>query len=161
MGNICASSQFTSNGGRLVNRSPTAKIIHLDGKLQELRHPVQATHVLSQNPNFFLCTSESMDVDSYAPQVPEDEELQLGQIYFLMPLSQTKSSLSLQDLCSLAIKASAALANPLNARRVASSGRSPASDRNGQNVGACKVPTGIDIVGMETRVGRGNQRIEL
>ncbi|XP_050104638.1 uncharacterized protein LOC126584232 [Malus sylvestris] len=92
-----------------------------------------------------------MDVDSYAPQVPEDEELQLGQIYFLMPLSQTKSSLSLQDLCSLAIKASAALANPLNARRVASSGRSPASDRNGQNVGACKVPTGIDIVGMETR----------
>ncbi|KAH0977700.1 hypothetical protein GBA52_027419 [Prunus armeniaca] len=88
-----------------------------------------------------------MYVGSCAPQVPKDEELRLGQIYFLMPLSQSKSPLSLQDLCSLAIKASAALANHSEAAHLVSSKRSP---------------TGVDMVGMmSSKERRGNQRIEL
>ncbi|CAL9022091.1 unnamed protein product [Prunus brigantina] len=146
MGNICASSQFISEGAKLI-RPSTTKIVQLDGGLQELRRPVVSSHILSQNPNCFLCTSESMYVGSCAPQVPKDEELQLGQIYFLMPLSQSKSPLSLQDLCSLAIKAGAALANHSEAAHLVSSKRSP---------------TGVDMVGMmSSKEGRGNQRIEL
>ncbi|KAK9942314.1 hypothetical protein M0R45_007986 [Rubus argutus] len=157
---ICASAQCLKEGGRIINGSSTVKIIHLDGKLQELRNPAKASHILSQNPNCFLCLSESMFLDSYAPHVPKDEELQLGQIYFLMPVSQSRAPLTLRDLCSLAIKASAALANGSNLSAM----RSPASDRNGvlgggAQLGCCKVPTGFDMVGMSSRMRRGNQRI--
>ncbi|KAM7474959.1 hypothetical protein LguiB_022202 [Lonicera macranthoides] len=85
----------------------TAKVIHPDGSHQDFRHPIKAVHVLSQNPACFLCCSESMYVNSRTSHVAGDEELQLGQIYFLMPLSKSKSPLSLHDLCALAIKATA------------------------------------------------------
>ncbi|KAH7575137.1 hypothetical protein ACOSP7_005455 [Xanthoceras sorbifolium] len=117
MGN-CASPQYTKNKNGANSKKmmikywqSTAKIIHMDGRLQELRQPMKAGHVLSQNPKSFLCSSESMYVDFVLPHVPEDEELQLGQIYFLMPLSKSHFPLTLQELCSLAIKASAALSD--------------------------------------------------
>lgn len=156
---ICASTQCLKEGGRIVNALSTVKIVHLDGKLQELRNPVKPCHILSQNPNCFLCPWEFMFVDSDAPQVPTDEELQLGQIYFLMPVSQLRAPLSLQDLCSLAIKASVALAKGSSLSAM----RSPVSDRNvaASQLGCCKVPTGFDMVGsMSSRMRRGNQRIE-
>ncbi|KAK2978360.1 hypothetical protein RJ640_016462 [Escallonia rubra] len=95
----------------------TAKIIHNDGRLQEFRQPVKAGQVLSDNANCFLCSSETMYVDSHVPHVPADEELQLGQLYFLLPISKSQAPLSLQDLCSLAIKASIALSNHAAMRR--------------------------------------------
>ncbi|XP_050365319.1 uncharacterized protein LOC126783829 [Argentina anserina] len=136
---ICASTQCLKEGGRVVNGSITVKIVHLNGKLQELRNPVQASHILSKNPNCFLCPSESMFVDADAPQVPKNEELQLGQIYFLMPVSQLKAPLSLQDLCSLAIKASVALEKGSNLSAM----MSPGSDiiGGGSQPGCCRVPT--------------------
>ncbi|KAF5194736.1 Hth-type transcriptional regulator [Thalictrum thalictroides] len=109
----CVSTQANGNGngnGVGVRIKPsTIKIIHVDGRLQEFKQPIVARHILSQNPNRFLCSLETMNVDSYVLQVPETEELQLGQIYFLLPLSQSHTYLSLPDLCTLAIRASTAL----------------------------------------------------
>lgn len=104
---ICASSNLAKQGARMMTCPTTTKVIHVDGSHQEFRHPIKAIHVLSQNPDCFLCCSESMYVNSRAPHVAGDEELQLGQIYFLLPLSKSESPLSLQDLCALAIKATA------------------------------------------------------
>ncbi|KAK8486670.1 hypothetical protein V6N11_033123 [Hibiscus sabdariffa] len=71
----------------------------------------RASLILSQNPDCFLCNSELMYVDSRLPHVPKDEQLQPGQIYFLMPLSKSQATLSLQEPCSLAIKASEPLSH--------------------------------------------------
>ena len=101
--------QYTINDVSSLTWSSTAKIIHLDGKLQQFKQSIKAGHIVSQNPNCFLCSSDSMFIDAHVPQVPEDEELQLGEIYFLMPLSQSHKPLSLQELCALALKASNAL----------------------------------------------------
>ncbi|KAB1207216.1 hypothetical protein CJ030_MR7G011537 [Morella rubra] len=106
---ICASSEYTRKDAIALNLPFTSKLIHLDGTLQEFRHPVKAGHVLSQNPNCFLCNSESMYINSQVPHIPANEELHLGQIYFLMPLPRSHVPLSLQDLCQLAVKAHAAL----------------------------------------------------
>ncbi|KAK3022993.1 hypothetical protein RJ639_044987 [Escallonia herrerae] len=109
---ICASSRMTIGKlGGDMNWTSTAKVIRLDGKLQEFRHPIKAGHILSDNPNSFLCSSEAMHVDSPVPRLLADEDLQLGQMYFLLPTSMSPASLSLPDLCSLAIKASTALSN--------------------------------------------------
>ncbi|PSS29392.1 Telomerase protein component 1 like [Actinidia chinensis var. chinensis] len=105
---ICSSSQITRRGGSM-KWPPTAMVIDLDGGLQEFKQPIKACYILSQNPNCFLCCSETMFPGSHAPHVTNNEELQFGQIYFLMPTSKSQTPLSLQDLCALAIKASAAL----------------------------------------------------
>ncbi|KAL4376605.1 hypothetical protein GQ457_02G007520 [Hibiscus cannabinus] len=97
-------------GSSVLKRSSTAvKVVHMDGRVQELRQSVQAKNIVSQNPGHFLCSSESMSIGTCVPHVPDDEELQPAQIYFLLPLSQSHKPLSLPDLCSLAIKASAGL----------------------------------------------------
>ncbi|KAG5526563.1 hypothetical protein RHGRI_032744 [Rhododendron griersonianum] len=110
---ICASSQITGRGGGIMKWPPTAMVVDLDGGLQEFRKPIRAGKILSQNPNCFLCSSETMFVASHVPHVPNNEELQLGTIYFLIPTSKSQTPLSLQDLCALAIKASSALNNSL------------------------------------------------
>ncbi|KAM7252274.1 hypothetical protein ACFE04_024157 [Oxalis oulophora] len=126
MGNICASTtQGTTSRKRvggggggggydLLNWPKVGKIIHYDGRLQEFHRPIKAGHVLSLHANCFLCSIESMDIDSHVPHVPIDEDLQLGQIYFLMPQSIHQSPLSLHQLCSLAVKAAASLGDHIN-----------------------------------------------
>ncbi|XAR73924.1 hypothetical protein NMG60_11008054 [Bertholletia excelsa] len=89
----------------------TIKVIQVDGKLLELKHSIKAKAVTSENPNCFLCSSELMSVGSSLPQMADDEDLNPNHFYFLLPLSLAQNPLSLQDLCSLAIKASASLPN--------------------------------------------------
>lgn len=107
MGSCASNLYYAGKGGsqsRVVNN-----IVHLDGKLQQLKEPIKAEHILSQNPNCFLCCSESMFVGSPMYAVAPTEELHLDHIYFLVPLSKSRVPLTLQDLCALAIKANAAL----------------------------------------------------
>ncbi|KAK9988195.1 hypothetical protein SO802_028434 [Lithocarpus litseifolius] len=108
--------------GSSLTWSSTAKIIHLDGNLQQLKQPIKAGHIFSQNPYCFLCSSDSMFIDAHVPQVPKDEELQLGKIYFLMPLSQSHKPLCLQELCAVALKASTALTHLDFGQRILISG---------------------------------------
>lgn len=114
---VCASFPRTNtikNGGgnHKSSRWPSAaKIIHMDGRVQELKAPIPARNILSQNPNHFLCSSESISMNNCMPQMPEEEELQLGQIYFLLPLSHAHKLITLKDMCSLAIKANSAFGN--------------------------------------------------
>lgn len=112
----CASSTWNSKSGkggaavggssRIRRSSAAATVVHMNGHVQELRQPIEVKSIISQNPNCFLCSSESMSIGSCVPQVGDDEEIQPGTIYFVLPLSQSHKPLSLPDLCSLAIKAS-------------------------------------------------------
>ncbi|KAE8651930.1 hypothetical protein Csa_006329 [Cucumis sativus] len=87
------------------------KVVHMDGFIEEFSDPIKASKITSRNPNFFLCNSEQMLIGSCVPSLSSDENLQMGQIYFLLPLSLAHSPLSLPDLCNFAIKASSALRN--------------------------------------------------
>ncbi|EEF40074.1 uncharacterized protein LOC125370589 [Ricinus communis] len=89
--------------------STTIMVIHGDGKLQVLKQATKARKIRSQNPNYFLCSSESMSIGTCVPHMQDDEDLQMGQIYFLLPLSQSRKPLLLPDLCALAVKANSAL----------------------------------------------------
>ncbi|XP_030941849.1 uncharacterized protein LOC115966843 [Quercus lobata] len=137
---ICASSQYTGQGGIALKWPSTVKIIHLDGTLQELKHSIKAEQILSQNLGCFLCSSESMYINSHIPFIPQNEELKLGQIYFLMPLSKSHQTLSLQDLCTLAIKAHAALTHS-----------EPSTTRTSKlSNNFCTTPAGVNIVGLSS-----------
>ncbi|KAI4381674.1 hypothetical protein MLD38_007729 [Melastoma candidum] len=92
-------------------RSTSISIIWVDGKFEEHERPFLAGSFISRDGNqeLVLCSSEHLAVDSCPTPVRDDEELQLGHIYFLLPVSQARTPLSLADLCDLTIKARAAL----------------------------------------------------
>ncbi|KAJ9135566.1 hypothetical protein P3X46_032736 [Hevea brasiliensis] len=149
MGN-CASHQNRKNMGTAffltLNWQSTAKIVHPDGRLQEFKQPIKAKLILSQNPNCFLCSSDSMFVNFRLPHVADDEELQLGQIYFLMPLSKSHARLSLQELGALAIKASSALAQSAD---TGSHSSKTLRFLHGNGMRVSKIQIGLDFVGLD------------
>ncbi|KAK4378374.1 hypothetical protein RND71_000236 [Anisodus tanguticus] len=109
---ICTSSPLmTKQNGSIMNFPVTkvTMVIQITGKLQEFRQPITAGEILVQHPDFFICSSEAMNVNSLVPQLAKDEMLQLGQLYFLLPVSKLQTPFSLQDMCALAVKASTAL----------------------------------------------------
>ncbi|XP_022158695.1 uncharacterized protein LOC111025158 [Momordica charantia] len=116
---VCVSTQTTNSSRRgitvsqleSIHRRSTIKIVHMDGLIEEFADPIKASKIASRNPNFLLCNSEQMLIGSCVPALSGDEDLQLGQIYFLIPRCQAHTPLSLPDLCNLAIKASSALRN--------------------------------------------------
>ncbi|GAB2282533.1 hypothetical protein Dimus_017074 [Dionaea muscipula] len=86
------------------------KVVDINGELREFQGPISAGAVAaSSNPNCFVCSAETMLIDSFVPCLSDQEELEPGRLYFLMPERRSKSLLSLEDLCALAIKASSIL----------------------------------------------------
>ncbi|XP_051141114.1 uncharacterized protein LOC127258351 [Andrographis paniculata] len=87
----------------------TAKIVMEDGRLQEYSSPVRVSYLLQKNPACFVCNADEMDVGDVIYAVGAEEELQLGQLYFLLPLSLLKRRLQPDEMAALAVKASSAL----------------------------------------------------
>uniref|UniRef100_A0A7N0UMG1 Uncharacterized protein n=1 Tax=Kalanchoe fedtschenkoi TaxID=63787 RepID=A0A7N0UMG1_KALFE len=89
----------------------TAKLVLPDGRLQEFSQPIRATYVLQRlkSPAFFICNSDEMDFNDVVSALGDDEELQLGQLYFLLPLSLLRRPLKAAEMAELAVMASAAL----------------------------------------------------
>lgn len=106
-----SSSRLGGTRSDYIGRPKGIVVIDVDGgdRVQELKQPTQAKRILSQHPNHILCNSEAMSVGTCVQHVPDDEDLQPGQIYFLLPLHHAHNPLSLPQLCNLAIKANSAL----------------------------------------------------
>ncbi|CAL9151235.1 uncharacterized protein LOC103993094 [Musa acuminata AAA Group] len=102
---ICSSCDATT----VVAATATAKLVLQDGKLQEFARPVKASHVLQKDPNCFVCSADDMGFDDFVSPVNADDELQPGQLYFLLPVSMLRRPLHAEEMAALAVKASAAL----------------------------------------------------
>ncbi|XP_054822850.1 uncharacterized protein LOC129321193 [Prosopis cineraria] len=87
----------------------TAKLVLHDGRLQEFSYPVKASYVLQKYPRCFICNSDDMDFDDVVSAIDEDEHLQLGQLYFVLPLTRLEHRLRAEEMAALAVKASSAL----------------------------------------------------
>ncbi|KAG2724640.1 hypothetical protein I3843_01G026600 [Carya illinoinensis] len=98
---ICSSSSSTDVA--------TAKLVLQDGRLQEFSYPVKVSYLLQKNPTCFICNADEMDFDDVLLAVNDDEELQVGQLYFALPLSKLKHPLQPEEMAALAVKASSAL----------------------------------------------------
>ncbi|KAJ4873804.1 hypothetical protein Rs2_44447 [Raphanus sativus] len=98
---ICSSSESI--------QVASAKLILQDGKMMEFTNPVKVGYVLQKYPMCFICNSDDMDFDDAVSALSADEELQLGQIYFVLPLRWLREPLGAEEMAALAVKASSAL----------------------------------------------------
>ncbi|XP_071727884.1 uncharacterized protein [Rutidosis leptorrhynchoides] len=99
---ICSSCESTSVA--------TAKLISHDGRLQEFSYPVKVSYVLLNNPSTFICNSDEMEFDDVVTAISDDDVLQLGQLYFALPLTRLRHPLQPEEMAALAVKATSALA---------------------------------------------------
>ncbi|KAK3029001.1 hypothetical protein RJ639_038204 [Escallonia herrerae] len=109
----CLSS---SRESRPTSSNSTANVVTANGELRQYAVPVTALQVLMQQEttttsgfSFFLCSSDSLYYDDYIPALDGQDQLQAGQIYFLLPNSKLQSRLAASDMAALAVKASVAL----------------------------------------------------
>ncbi|EOA28028.1 hypothetical protein CARUB_v10024204mg [Capsella rubella] len=144
---ICSSYEST--------QVATAKLILQDGRMMEFTSPVKVGYVLQKNPMCFICNADDMDFDNVVSAISADEEFQLGQLYFALPLSALHQSLKAEEMAALAVKASSALMRSggscgrdkckcrrkcvppviFSARRVAAVGSNGETTRNGKRRG--------------------------
>ncbi|XP_011088758.1 uncharacterized protein LOC105169903 [Sesamum indicum] len=94
----------------------TAKLVLLDGRLQEFSWPVKVSLALQQNPDCFICSSDDMEFDQFVGEMGGDEVLQPGEVYFELPLRWRNQRLQAEDMAALAVKASVALSGGSRSR---------------------------------------------
>ncbi|KAK4437810.1 hypothetical protein Salat_0115000 [Sesamum alatum] len=92
-----------------ISPTVTAKLVLLDGRLQEFSWPVKVSLLLQQNPDCFICSSDEMEFDQFVAEIAGDEVLQPGEVYFELPLRWRNHRLQAEDMAALAVKASIAL----------------------------------------------------
>ena len=95
MGNYisCDSTNVESN---------VMKVIKLYGNVQEFERPMKAAELMLDNPQHFVCHSTAVQTGRRILALSADEELELGNLYFLLPMQKLHSSPSPSEIASLA-----------------------------------------------------------
>jgi hypothetical protein len=89
--------------------SSTVKVIHWNGSVQDLQRRITAAELMLDNPQHFVCHANGLQIGRRINPLTADEELDLGYLYFLLPMPKLHSVLSGTDMASLAFKANSAV----------------------------------------------------
>lgn len=84
------------------------KVVHCNGLVDEFHWPVRVGELTIDYPDHFICHSNDLSISRNVPPLPDDEEMELGQIYFLLPRKTFESPLTQADVAALISKAAVA-----------------------------------------------------
>ncbi|XP_037438108.1 uncharacterized protein LOC119305782 [Triticum dicoccoides] len=124
-------SAVAGSGRSLATK--TAKVVDVDASMAQFAAPVTAREALDSvqerrpGASVFLCSSDELRFDVPTRALAAEEALQPGWLYFVLPMSTLRRSLSGPEMAALVVRASSALA-------VASGVASPPRRRNGAGV---------------------------
>ncbi|GLJ44749.1 hypothetical protein SUGI_0940970 [Cryptomeria japonica] len=97
-----------------VYAEPTANVILMDGGIQKFSDPVKVEEILKNNPVHFVCSSDGLYIGKFISELLPHQELQLGQLYFVLPRKKLEFVLSEKDMASLLLKANDAISQILS-----------------------------------------------
>ncbi|XP_022740433.1 uncharacterized protein LOC111292362 [Durio zibethinus] len=78
------------------------KLIKSDGLVNIYGRPINVSELMTEFPNHMVCRSDSFYIGQKIPALSEDEQLQLGHKYFLLPRQFFQSVLSFVTIASFA-----------------------------------------------------------
>nr|ABK24220.1 unknown [Picea sitchensis] len=97
----CVSSNATSSSVPAA----TAKLILTDGSIQEVSEELRSQEILRGYPGHFICNSDGFYAGQNISQVlGDDDQMQIGQLYFLLPQRKLQFVLTVSDMASLLFK---------------------------------------------------------
>ncbi|XP_047090251.1 uncharacterized protein LOC124702176 [Lolium rigidum] len=115
----CNSCEATAVAAVTGGEATAARVVLADGELQRFPGGTRASHALKasdaaaaspvQRP-CFLCSADGLELGGAVAALALDEELQPGQLYFVLPAAMRRRPLQAEEMAALAIRASAALA---------------------------------------------------
>lgn len=116
-----------------LSTSAAANVITISGELRQFPTPITVSQLLlqlessssSSSSSFFICNSDSLYYHENIPALNSTQQLQAGQIYFILANSKLNYPLSASDMAALAVKASTAISSMNNNNK--SSGKSQIS----------------------------------
>ncbi|GJT82655.1 secreted RxLR effector protein 161-like protein [Tanacetum coccineum] len=119
---VRSSDNLADSFTKALSTATFKKLVHGIGmqRLNELKRitsptPKIVSEVLQyEKPSFFVCNSDNLYQDQDIPSLDSEDELDAGQIYFILPKSMLARGLSASDMASLAVKASLALDSNTN-----------------------------------------------
>ncbi|GKA29905.1 nucleotide-binding alpha-beta plait domain-containing protein [Tanacetum coccineum] len=101
---------MSSAGDSIHKSTDYAFVISTKGELRQYPTPIFVSEVLQyEKPSFFVCNSDNLYQDQDIPCMDSEDELDAGQIYFILPKTMLARCFSTSDMASLAVKASLAL----------------------------------------------------
>ncbi|KAK1421664.1 hypothetical protein QVD17_24168 [Tagetes erecta] len=93
--------------------SSCAFVVTMEGELIEYPTPVFVSELVFP-PCAFVCNSDCLYYEQRIPALDREEELEAGQIYFILEKTMVDRRLSNSDMAALALKASIALNSKSN-----------------------------------------------
>ncbi|KAJ4964072.1 hypothetical protein NE237_024011 [Protea cynaroides] len=79
-------------------------VVHLNGFVEDFYNPITVRDLIRRPTKFFISTSEQLLSFKSTKTLPPDTELQMGQVYFLLPFTILNSGTSPVDLAYLSNK---------------------------------------------------------
>ncbi|GLJ44747.1 hypothetical protein SUGI_0940930 [Cryptomeria japonica] len=89
---------------------PTANVTLMDGGIQKFSDAVKVEDLLKNNPGHFVSSSDGLYIGKFILELLPHQELQLGQLYFVLPRKKLEFVLCEKDMASLLLKANTATA---------------------------------------------------
>ncbi|GAV82596.1 DUF4228 domain-containing protein [Cephalotus follicularis] len=80
----------------------TIKLIRSDGLVKIYHRPIHVSELMLEYPKHLVCRSDSFYIGQKIPSLSEDDKLQLGHKYFLLPKHCFQSVLSFVTIASFA-----------------------------------------------------------
>ncbi|XP_071700497.1 uncharacterized protein [Rutidosis leptorrhynchoides] len=95
-----------SSTGDSIHKFTCALVISNKGELRLYPTPIFVSEVLHlENPSSFICNSDNLFYDENVISLNLEDELDAGQIYFILPKTMLSRRLSVSDMAALAVKA--------------------------------------------------------
>ncbi|XP_044948699.1 uncharacterized protein LOC123398283 [Hordeum vulgare subsp. vulgare] len=117
--NSCEATAVAAvTGASTVGEATAARVVLADGELQRFPGGTRASQAMKAAAAAaaggagacFLCSADGLELGGAVAAVAPDEELQPGQLYFVLPAAMRRRALQAEEMATLAIRASAALA---------------------------------------------------
>lgn len=136
MGNYVSCALATSS----VGKYRAAKVIFPGGEVRVLDRPTKVAELMLEEPSFFVVNSQSLHMGRRFSALGADEDLEMGSVYAMFPMTRLNSVVTAADMGALFMRANSSVkqASAGRMRLLAESGRgsqimpSPAAENAGE-----------------------------
>ncbi|CAM8963285.1 unnamed protein product [Rhodiola kirilowii] len=104
----CVSSSDHKPSSKLkvcnTNKNDNIRVVHFDGRIEDYDKPIKVNQIIHNPTKDVLCTKSQLLCRTSSIALKSDCELELGNLYFLMPISAFTSEASMMDMANMVNK---------------------------------------------------------